>query len=124
MISPHLLRRPKNAGKERKPPAKKEKTERRAKEMTFSFIRRRSLKSTATEGTGEGGVVSYQKKKKKSNAREDRVNEMASKHELNGGRKETRSNLSYLGCLQTLFSAHEVFQSLDSWPELLKGARC
>lgn len=28
MISPQLLRRPKNAGKERKPPAKKEKTER------------------------------------------------------------------------------------------------
>lgn len=82
------------------------------KEMTFSFIRRRSLKSTAMEGS------------RRETAREDRVNEMASKHELNGGRKETRSNLSYLGCLQTPFSAREVFQSLDSWPALLKGARC
>lgn len=72
------------------------------------------------DGGDRGGRGGLPPKKK----REDRVNEMASKHELNGGRKETRSNLSYLGCLQTPFSAHEVFQSLDSWPELLKGARC
>lgn len=40
---------------------------------------------------GDGG-----KKKKKKKAREDRVNEMASKDELNGGRKETRSGLALL----------------------------
>lgn len=65
MISPHLLRRPTNAGRERKPPAKKEKTERPAKEMTFSFIRRRSLKSTTTEGSGREGWSPTKKKKKK-----------------------------------------------------------
>lgn len=32
----------------------------------------------------------------KKKAREDRVNEMASKDELNGGRKETRSGLALL----------------------------
>lgn len=114
MISPQLLRRPKNAGKERKPPAKKEKTERN----DFLLHTAEVFEVDRDGGKQEGGSPTKKK------AREDRVNEMASKHELNGGRKETRSNLSYLGCLQTPFSAHEVFQSLDSRPALLKGARC
>ncbi|KAG8010503.1 hypothetical protein GBF38_009600 [Nibea albiflora] len=44
---------------------------------------------------GDGGKKKKKKEKEKK-AREDRVNEMASKDELNGGRKETRSGLALL----------------------------
>lgn len=88
------------------------------KEMTFFSVRQCSLKSAAMEGQ------SWRERARKKRKKEDRVNEMASKHELNGGRKATRSNLSCLGSLQTPFSTHEVFQSLDSWPRLLKGTWC
>jgi len=47
---------------------------------------------------------------------------MASKDELNGGRKETRSGLALLidSSQLTLFSTAEVFQSLNSLAQLFK----
>lgn len=64
-------------------------------------------------------MVSHQKKNN-NKAKEDRVNEMASKHELNGGRKETRSNLSYLGSLQTLSVPMRCFKAWIPGQSFLK----
>lgn len=86
--------------------------------MTF-FPRLEGTFEVGQDGDGEGGSFCDGGKKK---AREDRVNEMASKDELNGGRKETRSGLALLiDSSQTLsFQPTEVFQSLNSLAQLFK----
>lgn len=72
-------------------------------------------------GGGRGAEVKGEKK-----AREDRVNEMASKDELNGGRKETRSDLSLLTDSSQTGSFQRPRCSKAQIPQLssLKGFKC
>ena len=83
------------------------------------------MKLGKTEGGGGSFCEGTEVRKK---AREDRVNEMASKDELNGGRKETRSGLALLidssqtrsfqrrrGCFQSLNSLAQLFKRLGVW---------
>lgn len=64
------------------------------KEVTF-FPRLAGTFEVGQDGEAREGVFLWGDRGKKK-AREDRVNEMASKDELNGGRKETRSGLVLL----------------------------
>lgn len=61
--------------------------------MTF-FPRLAGTFEVGQDGEGRGAFCEGTEVRKKR--REDRVNEMASKDELNGGRKETRSGLALL----------------------------
>lgn len=106
--------------RERKPPQKKKETRRDQRgwmEERGDFLSSagRDLWSWA-RWRGEGVFLWGDRGKKK--AREDRVNEMASKDELNCGRKETRSGLALLIDSSQTHSFQP--QSLNSSAQLFK----